>query len=107
MTSKANALFNNLAQLVKDNKNGKNICLISRGTWSDPQFAYEGYLLNYWDVVEIGTPEDAPEDYEMTDEEIYNACAESLFAWSESGQMPDKFTRCDAMSVTHVINIKL
>ena len=106
MTGKAERWFKKLDKMVKDNENEKNICFISRGSWSDPQIAYGGYLLNYWDVEEIATPEDADDSYELTDSDWLCGCMDSLFAWNESGQMPDKFTGCDAMSVIRVIEIK-
>lgn len=106
MTGKAKEWFKNLDKMVEDNKNEKNICFISRGSWCDPQIAYGGHLLNYWDVEELAIPEDAPKDYEPTDEDWLCGCQDSLFGWTESGQMPDKFTGCDAMSVTRVIEIK-
>lgn len=105
MTGKAKEWFKNLDKMVQDNENEKNICFISRGSWSDPQVAYGGYLLNYWDVEDLAVPEDAPDDYEPTDEDWLRD-ARTLFGWTESGQLPDKFTGCDAMSVTRVIEIK-
>lgn len=59
MTKEATKVFNKWYKIWKDNRDGKTICFISRGEWPDPQIAYKGYLLNYWDVLELAYPEDA------------------------------------------------
>lgn len=64
MTKEAKKVFDKFFKIHRDNVAGKTICFISRGEWSDPQIAYKGYLLNYWDVYELACPEDAPDAYE-------------------------------------------
>lgn len=60
MTKEAKKVFDKFFKIHRDNVAGKTICFISRGEWSEPQIAYKGYLLNYWDVLELACPEDAP-----------------------------------------------
>ena len=90
MTKEAKKVFDKFFKIHRDNVAGKTICFISRGEWSDPQIAYKGYLLNYWDVLELACPEDA----------------DSLFGYTDCGLKPDKLEPSDAMSVTGIINIK-
>lgn len=106
MTKEATKVFNKWYKIWKDNCDGKTICFISRGNWSDPQIAYEGYLLNYWDVYELACPEDAPDAYAPDEDEWYCACMDSLFGYTDCGMTPDKFESSDAMSVTGIITIK-
>ena len=106
MTTEAKKVFDKFFKIHHDNVAGKTICFISRGEWSDPQIAYKGYLLNYWDVYELACPEDAPDDYEPDETEWYDACVGSLFGYTDCGLEPDKFEPSDAMSVTGFINIK-
>lgn len=106
MTKEAKKVFDKFFKIHRDNVAGKTICFISRGEWSDPQIAYKGYLLNYWDVLELACPEDAPGDYEPDETEWYDACTDSLFGYTDCGLEPDKFESSDAMSVTGIINIK-
>lgn len=98
--------FDKCRKTWKDNHDGKTICFISRGTWADPQIAYQGKLLNYWDVLGLAQPEDASEDYEPTEEEWLNACIDSLFGYTDCDIKLDDFTEADAMSVTYIITIK-
>lgn len=100
MTKEATKVFNKWYKIWKDNRDGKTICFISRGNWSDPQIAYKGYLLNYWDVYELAYA------YEPDEEEWYCACMDSLFGYTDCGLEPDKFEPSDAMSVTIIITIK-
>lgn len=106
MTKEAKKVFDKFFNIHRDNVAGKTICFISRGEWSDPQIAYKGYLLNYWDVYELACPEDAPDDYEPDETEWYDACTDSLFGYTDCGLKPDKFKPSDAMSVTGIITIK-
>ena len=101
-----NNIFEDYRQAWQDNHDGKTICFISRGTWADPQIAYQGKLLNYYDVWELAQPEDATDDYEPTEEEWLNACIDSLFGYTDCGVEPDEFTSADVMTVTHIITIK-
>lgn len=89
---------------LRDNRDGKTICFISRGSWSDPQIAYKGKLLNYWDVLDLARPEDAPEDYEPTDEEWLCGCLDSLCGYTETR---DDFVQSDILDVTHIIDIDI
>lgn len=57
MKKKAKQVFDKWHKIWQDNRDGKTICFISRGEWSDPQIAYEGKLLNYWDVLDLACPE--------------------------------------------------
>ena len=93
-------------KIYSDNVAGKTICFISRGSWSDPQIAYEGYLLNYWDVQELACPDDAPDDYEPDDNEWLCGCMDSLFGYTDCGMEPDKFEPVDTLNVTYIIKIK-
>lgn len=80
MTKEAKKVFDKFFKIHRDNVAGKTICLISRREWSDPQIAYNGYLLNYWDVLELACPEDAPDDYEPDETEWYDAFARILYS---------------------------
>lgn len=106
MTKKTTNPFSKWHQVYDDNVAGKTICFISRGSWSDPQIAYQGYLFNYLDVLELACPDDAPDDYEPDENEWLCGCMDSLFGYTECGKEPDKFEVSDAMSVTGIINIK-
>ena len=44
---KANDVFAKWRKTVKDNRDEKTICFISRGSWSDPQIAIYGKLLKW------------------------------------------------------------
>lgn len=105
MKKKAKQVFDKWHKTWQDNRDGKTICFISRGEWSDPQIAYEGKLLNYWDVLDLACPENASENYEPTDEEWLCGCIDSSYGHSESGVELDDFTQSDVLSVTRIINI--
>ena len=105
MTTEAEGLFRKWGNVLKDNREGKTICFISRGEWSDPQIAYKGYLLNYYDVLDLACPEDAPDDYEPDKNEWECGCMDSLFGYTDCGMKPDKFEGSDVLSVTHIINV--
>lgn len=105
MNKEAKEVFDRWHNIWQDNHEGKTICFISRGEWSDPQIAYQGKLLNYWDVLELACPEDAPEDYEPDESEWLNGCMSSLFGYIDCGLEPDNFERSDVLSVTHIIHI--
>lgn len=106
MTKEATKVFERLADTLKENQEEKNICFISRGEWADPQIAYCGYLLNYWDVYSLACPEDAPDDYEPDEQEWLCGCMDSLFGYTDCGMEPDKFERSDVWSVIYIIHIK-
>lgn len=106
MTDEAKGVFKRVDTTLKDNQEGKTICFISRGSWADPQIAYEGYLLNYVDVYELACPEDAPEDYEPDENEWLCGCMDSLFGYTDCGMEPARFSGGDVFSVTNIIPIK-
>lgn len=105
MNKEARKVFDKWHKIWQDNHEGKTICFISRGSWSDPQIAYQGKLLNYWDVESIACSE-KPEDYEPDDDEWLCACMDSLFAYTDCGEEPADFEGSDVLSVTNIINIK-
>lgn len=105
MTEATNA-FKKFDKICRDNAAGNTICFISRGTWADPQIAYKGYLLNYWDVLSLTCTEDVPDDYEPSEEEWLCGCTDSLFGYTDCGLEPDRFEISDTLSVTSIINIK-
>lgn len=45
-----NKIIEDYKKIVAGNEAGKNICFISRGEYADPEIAYNGILMNYWDV---------------------------------------------------------
>ena len=106
MTKEATSIFSKFNKIYRDNVAGNTICFISRGEWADPQIAYKGYLLNYWDVLELASPEDASVNYEPDESEWFCGCMDSLFGYKDCGEEPDKFEVSDTMSVTSIINIK-
>lgn len=106
MNKEAKEVFDRWHNTWQDNHDGKTICFISRGEWADPQIAYQGKLLNYWDVLELACPEDAPEDYEPDEYEWLCACMDSLFGYTDCGIEPDDFEESDVLSVDNIITIK-
>lgn len=54
-----NKIIEDYKKIVAGNEAGKNICFMSRGEYADPKIAYNGILMNYWDV------------YDCMDEVIY------------------------------------
>lgn len=105
MKNEAKQVFDRWSKMWKDNRDGNTICFINRGCWSDPQVAYNGYLLNYWDVLDLACPEDATEDYEPEDQDWIDACMESLIAYTGIGDEPEEFQMSDVLSVDRVITI--
>lgn len=81
MNKEAKEVFDRWHNMWQDNHDGKTICFINRGEWSDPQIAYQGKLLNYWDVLELA----CPEDYEPDEHEWLCACMDSLFGYTDCG----------------------
>lgn len=47
-----NKIIEDYKKIVAGNEAGKNICFMSRGEYADPKIAYNGILMNYWDVHE-------------------------------------------------------
>lgn len=96
-------LFDNWQKVVDDNKAGKNICFVSRGEWSDPEVAYRGILLNYWDVYDMCEKE------EPTDEDWHCAAMDSFDAYMESAECGsiniDEFKISDVTNVNRVIDL--
>ena len=45
-----NKIIEDYKKIVAGNEAGKNICFMSRGEYADPKIAYNGILMNYWDV---------------------------------------------------------
>lgn len=45
-----NKIIEDYKKIVAGNEAGKNICFMSRGEYADPEIAYNGILMNYWDV---------------------------------------------------------
>lgn len=90
-------------KVVDDNKEGKNICFISRGDWNDPEIAYKGILMNYWDV------DDNICDYEPDDKDWMDA-ANNVFdiymnEAEERGADIKEFEASDVMSIYRIINL--
>lgn len=99
---KVDDVFAKWRNIVKDNKDEKTICFISRGSWSDPQIAIYGKLLNYYDV-EGALPEDCDEP---TDDDWVCAAQDSYHGYTECDCELDDFQYLDALSVTRIINMK-
>lgn len=98
-------MFSEINKIVEDNRKGKTICFVSRGSWADPQIAYQGKLLNQFDVESIAC-DGKPDDYEPSNEEWQSACIDSYFAYTEANAHLDNFSASDVFSVTSIINIK-
>lgn len=45
-----NKIIEDYKKIVAGNEAGKNIRFMSRGEYADPKIAYNGILMNYWDV---------------------------------------------------------
>ncbi|MGM9779776.1 MAG: hypothetical protein ACI3ZD_15805 [Prevotella sp.] len=101
-SKKANDVFAKWRKTVKDNKDEKTVCFIDRGSWSDPQIAIYGKLLNYYDVESL-LPENCNEP---SDEDWICAAQDSYFGYTECDVELDDFQDSDALSVTRIINIK-
>lgn len=95
-------VFTKWRKIIKDNKDEKTICFIDRGSWSDPQIAIYGKLLNYYDVENL-LPENCTEP---TDEDWICAAQESYFGYTECDVELDDFKPSDAISVTYIISMK-
>lgn len=101
-SKKANDVFAKWRKTVKDNKDEKTVCFIDRGSWSDPQIAIYGKLLNYYDVESL-LPENCNEP---SDEDWICAAQDSYFGYTECDVKLDDFQSSDALSVTRIINMK-
>lgn len=98
----ANEVFSKFEKIVKDNLDEKTVCFIDRGSWSDPQIAIYGKLLNYYDVESL-LPEDCNEP---TNHDWVSAAMDSYFGYIEGDVHLDDFASEDAMSVVNIIEIK-
>lgn len=96
-------LIDDYQKVVDDNKEGKNICFISRGDWSDPEIAYKGILMNYWDI------DDHIFDYEPTDKDWMDAANDAFDIYmneaEEGGADIKEFEISDVMSMYRIINL--
>ena len=93
-----------LNRIVENNRCGRTICFIDRGKWSDPQIAYQGKLLNYYEVESLACVE-MPDEYLPSNEDWRNACIDVLCACNEANQELDDFNALDAASVCSTIFI--
>lgn len=91
-------------KIVEGNKAGDNICFINRGEWSDPEIAYKGILMNYWDVG------DHICDYEPTDEDWKNAANDTFDIYMNEAEEVSIVLKevevSDIMNMYRIINLK-
>lgn len=91
-------------KVVNDNKEGKNICFISRGDWRDPEIAYKGILMNYWDV------DDHICDHEPTDEDWKDAANGTFDIYMNEAEEADIILEevevSDIMNMYRIINLE-
>lgn len=57
-----NKIIEDYKKIVAGNEAGKNICFMSRGEYADPEIAYTGILMNYWDVYDCMDEVEEPTD---------------------------------------------
>lgn len=57
-----NKIIEDYKKIVAGNEAGKNICFMSRGEYADPKIAYNGILMNYWDVYDCMDEVEEPTD---------------------------------------------
>lgn len=88
--------------IVAGNEAGKNICFISRGEYADPEIAYNGILMNYWDVYDC-----MDEVEEPTDDDWLNAVSNLFdsYTYDVKNTDVDKFKMSDVMNVYRIINL--
>lgn len=60
-----NKIIEDYKKIVAGNEAGKNICFMSRGEYADPKIAYNGILMNYWDVYDC--MDESGDVYEILD----------------------------------------
>lgn len=84
------------------NEAGKNICFMSRGEYADPKIAYNGILMNYWDVYDC-----MDEVEEPTDDDWLNAVSNLFdsYTYDIKNTDVDKFKMSDVMNVYRIINL--
>lgn len=89
-------------KVVAGNKAGKNICFMSRGEYADPKIAYNGILMNYWDVYDC-----MDEVEEPTDDDWLNAVSNLFdsYTYDVKNTDVDKFKMSDVMNVYRIINL--
>lgn len=89
-------------KIVAGNKAGKNICFMSRGEYADPKIAYNGILMNYWDVYDC-----MDEVEEPTDDDWLNAVSNLFdsYTYDVKNTDVDKFKMSDVMNVYRIINL--
>jgi hypothetical protein len=93
----------NYAQIGSSgNEAGKNICFMSRGEYADPEIAYNGILMNYWDVYDC-----MDEVEEPTDDDWLNAVSNLFdsYTYDVKNTDVDKFKMSDVMNVYRIINL--
>ena len=99
-----NKIIEDYKKIVAGNKAGKNICFMSRGEYADPKIAYNGILMNYWDVYDcMGEVE------EPTGDDWLNAVSNLFdsYTYDVKNTDVDKFKMSDVMNVYRIINLQL
>lgn len=89
-------------KIVAGNEAGKNICFMSRGEYADPKIAYNGILMNYWDVYDC-----MDEVEEPTGDDWLNAVSNLFdsYTYDIKNTDVDKFKMSDVMNVYRIINL--
>ena len=100
--SKMNKIIEDYKKIVAGNEAGKNICFMSRGEYADPEIAYNGILMNYWDVYDC-----MDEVEEPTDDDWLNAVSNLFdsYTYDVKNTDVDKFKMSDVMNVYRIINL--
>lgn len=62
-----NKIIEDYKKIVAGNEASKNICFMSRGEYADPKIAYNGILMNYWDVYDCMDEVEEPTDDDCQD----------------------------------------
>ena len=99
-----NKIIEDYKKIVAGNEAGKNICFMSRGEYADPKIAYNGILMNYWDVYDC-----MDEVEEPTDDDWLNAVSNLFdsYTYDVKNTDVDKFKMSDVMNVYRIINLQL
>ena len=97
-----NKIIENYKNIVAGNEAGKNFCFISSGKYADPKIAYNGILMNYWDVYDC-----MDEVEELTNDDWLNAVSYlfDLYTCDVENTDVDKFETSDVMNVYRIINL--
>lgn len=97
-----NKIIEDYKKIVAGNEAGKNICFMSRGEYADPKIAYNGILMNYWDVYDC-----MDEVEEPTDDDWLNAVSNLFdsYTYDVKNTDVDKFKMSDVMNVYRIINL--